>query len=266
MVAEEGLPWSAGCCGASRTIVSIRSRCHISRRGDFLTPAGLLALRVNAGAGASGRRRPGLVCTVQLLRARKGNAADGGSRAAQSAVRELVPQHLPPERCAGQVTDAAAGAPSPLSCGRVGELQVQGGQVRQDPVLADVGVLRPTRIRFHGGCVAVAAPVSRLAVGPGGFHPPPAATAYKQPGRDAPEGRPARRLPLGWLLGQGAGGWFGARLGVMASLAGRQVRGGVSCGPAAGGATIWARPAGRPGTGRRSAGPAWAVHIRRRTR
>ena len=43
MVAEEGLPWSAGCCGASRTIVSVRSRCHISRRGDFLTPAGLLA-------------------------------------------------------------------------------------------------------------------------------------------------------------------------------------------------------------------------------
>src|SRR5258708_27290064 len=43
MVAEEGLPWSAGCCGASRTIVSVRSRCHISRRGDFLTPAGLFA-------------------------------------------------------------------------------------------------------------------------------------------------------------------------------------------------------------------------------
>jgi hypothetical protein len=43
MVAEENLPWSAGCCGMSRTIVSIRSRCHISRRGDFLTPAGLLA-------------------------------------------------------------------------------------------------------------------------------------------------------------------------------------------------------------------------------
>src|SRR5260370_36132069 len=40
MVAEEGLPWSAGCCGASRTIVSVRSRCHISRMGDFLTPAG----------------------------------------------------------------------------------------------------------------------------------------------------------------------------------------------------------------------------------
>jgi hypothetical protein len=43
MVAEENLPWSAGCCGTSRTIVSIRSRCHISRRGDFLTPGGLLA-------------------------------------------------------------------------------------------------------------------------------------------------------------------------------------------------------------------------------
>ena len=167
MVAEEGLPWSAGCCGASWTIVSIRSRCHISRRGDFLTPAGLLALRVSAGAGASGRRRPGLVCTVQLLRARKGNAADGGSRAAQSAVRELVPQHLPPERCAGQVTDAAAGAPSPLSCGRVGELQVQGGQVRQELVLAHIGVLGPGRVRCHDAGAAVPASVRGLAVGPG---------------------------------------------------------------------------------------------------
>jgi len=43
MVAEEGLPWSAGCCGASRTIVSVRSRRHISRKGDFPAPAGLLA-------------------------------------------------------------------------------------------------------------------------------------------------------------------------------------------------------------------------------
>jgi hypothetical protein len=43
MVAEENLPWSAGCCGASPTIVSVRSRRHISRKGDFPAPAGLLA-------------------------------------------------------------------------------------------------------------------------------------------------------------------------------------------------------------------------------
>ena len=39
--------------------------------------------------------------------------------------------------------DAAAAAPPPLSSGRLGEQQVQGGQVQQDPVLTDVGVPSP---------------------------------------------------------------------------------------------------------------------------
>src|SRR5438034_6389833 len=64
MVAEEGLPWSAGCCGASPTIVSVRSRRHISRRGDFPTPAGLLAPPGECGeqvpaAGSPGFRADG---------------------------------------------------------------------------------------------------------------------------------------------------------------------------------------------------------------
>jgi hypothetical protein len=41
-----------------------------------------------------------------------------------------------------QDVDAAAGAPSPRSCGRLGELQVQGGQVRQDPVGLDYWIWR----------------------------------------------------------------------------------------------------------------------------
>jgi hypothetical protein len=65
--------------------------------------------------------------------------------------------------------DAAAAAPPPLSSGRLGEQQVQGGQVQQDPVLTDVGVLEPARAAPAGGGVAVAAPVGGLAVGPGRF-------------------------------------------------------------------------------------------------
>ena len=56
-----------------------------------------------------------------------------------------VPDHI---LGTGLITDvdAAPGAPPPLSSGRLGEQQVQGGQVRQDPVLADVGVLEPSRV------------------------------------------------------------------------------------------------------------------------
>lgn len=41
---------------------------------------------------------------------------------------------------------------------------MQGGQVRQDPVLPDGGVLRPTRVRKAGGDVAVTVPVGGLAI------------------------------------------------------------------------------------------------------
>jgi hypothetical protein len=47
------------------------------------------------------------------------------------------------------------------------EADAQGGQVRQDLVLTDIGVLRPAWFRAGGAGVAVAAPVGGLAVGPG---------------------------------------------------------------------------------------------------
>src|SRR5580692_11115436 len=56
-------------------------------------------------------------------------------------------------------------APGPR-CGS-GEQQMQGRQVRQELVLADVGVLRAGRVRCHGAGVAVPAPVGGLAIGPG---------------------------------------------------------------------------------------------------
>ena len=107
MVAEEGLPWSAGCCGASRTIVSVRSRRHISRRGDFLTPAGLLASPGGRGEQAGGRRprdaeAAAVVRVVSSgymtattrkafrLTSCPGTAADGGRRAGQLAAREQM--------------------------------------------------------------------------------------------------------------------------------------------------------------------------------
>ena len=63
--------------------------------------------------------------------------------------------------------EAAAGAPPALRRGGLGELQVQGGQVRQDPVLADIGVPEPVRAAAAGGGITVAAPVGGLAVGLG---------------------------------------------------------------------------------------------------
>jgi hypothetical protein len=49
----------------------------------------------------------------------------------------------------------------------------EGGQVRQDLVLTDVGVLRPVRVGDGGAGVAVAAPVRGPAIGPAGFEPAP---------------------------------------------------------------------------------------------
>ena len=69
----------------------------------------------------------------------------------------------------------------------------QGGQVGQDLVLADMGVLRPAWVRVSGAGVAVAAPVGRLAVGPGGFQPPSSPAAGQQSGQQVlPRGRPGR--------------------------------------------------------------------------
>jgi hypothetical protein len=77
-------------------------------------------------------------------------------------------------------------APPALSSGGLGEQQVQGGQVRQDPVLADVGVLELAMAAPAGGGVAVAAPVGGLAVGLRRFRLPPAATADQQAGQEVP--------------------------------------------------------------------------------
>jgi hypothetical protein len=61
--------------------------------------------------------------------------------------------------------------------------------MRQDPVLADIQVLRPRRI--GGGCagVAVSAPVGRVIVRPAGLGPPSADPATQQSGQPV--------LPLG---------------------------------------------------------------------
>ena len=67
-----------------------------------------------------------------------------------------------------------------------GEQQVQGGQVRRQLVLADVGVLRPGRVRRHRAGVAVPAAVCRPAAGPGRLHPATAQPAGEQPGEQVP--------------------------------------------------------------------------------
>src|SRR5690349_11340931 len=58
----------------------------------------------------------------------------------------------------------------------------QGGQAGQDGVFADVQVPGPGGVGAGGAGVAVAAAVGGLAVGPGGFQPPPADPAAQQPG------------------------------------------------------------------------------------
>src|SRR5260370_15825313 len=56
------------------------------------------------------------------------------------------------------------------------------------------GFRRPG-IGTRGAGVAVAAPVGGLAVGPGGFQPPPAPAAAQQPGQQVPpRGRPGAQL------------------------------------------------------------------------
>jgi len=75
-----------------------------------------------------------------------------------------VDQHGP-VRGAGHLSGSAAvrsGYP-----GRRGEQDGEGGQVRQDLVLADIGVLRPRGIGDGRAGVPVAAPVGGPAVGPG---------------------------------------------------------------------------------------------------
>ena len=107
------------------------------------------------------RRRPGDLLLAQV----PGHVLDGG----------LVPD-----------VDPAAGAPPALSSGRLGEQQVQGGQVRHDAVLANVGVRGPIRVGRAGGGVAMAAPVGGLAIRPRRFHPSPTDAACQQPGQQVP--------------------------------------------------------------------------------
>jgi hypothetical protein len=96
----------------------------------------------------------------------------------------LVPDYLARARGAPDVGTGAGAAP--FADGRTGEQQVQGRQVRQDLVLADVGVLRPGRIRRHRAGAPVPAPVRRPAVRPRRFHPPSAQAAGQQPGQQIP--------------------------------------------------------------------------------
>ena len=69
------------------------------------------------------------------------------------------------------------------------EEEGQGGQAGQDLVLADVGVPWAGGVRPGGAGVAMAAPVSGLAVGPAGFHVPLADPAAQQPHQQAAAAR-----------------------------------------------------------------------------
>ena len=78
----------------------------------------------------------------------------------------------------------------------------KGGQVRQNLILTDIGVLWPAGARAGGAGVAVAAPVGRLAVRPSRFEPPPALAAGQQPGQQIPSHSGARRAARrGGVLG-----------------------------------------------------------------
>jgi hypothetical protein len=74
---------------------------------------------------------------------------------------ELLPDVLDGRIDPGRLLAHAGAAPDPH--GGSGEQQVQGRQVRQQLVLADVGVLRPGRVWCHRAGMAVPAPVRRLA-------------------------------------------------------------------------------------------------------
>jgi hypothetical protein len=92
---------------------------------------------------------------------------------AQGLVVRVVGQH---SACRTQLVNQVRGAvragqPGQAPAARVrfaaaGEEDGQGGQVRQDLVLADVGVLGPGGIRDGGAGLAVPAPVGGLPVGP----------------------------------------------------------------------------------------------------
>jgi hypothetical protein len=133
------------------------------------------------------------VVFIHRLQSADGLGGLAGSRVQGAGGRvvgegDLLPAQVPGHVLGGSLVpdvDSAACAPPPLSCG-LGEQQMEGGQVRHDEILADVGVLRPGRIGRGGGGVAVAAPVGRLAVRPRRFHPPAANAACQQTGQQVP--------------------------------------------------------------------------------
>ena len=93
-----------------------------------------------------------------------------------------------------------------------------GGQARQDLILADVGVLRPSWLWAGSAGVAVSAPVGGLAVRPGRFQPPSAPAAGQQPGQQVTSCRRAR-----WAARRGGVSWAAM---TSASLAGAGCAGG----------------------------------------
>jgi len=108
-------------------------------------------------------------------------ADDGGHGVGRSCLQGPGPRvvgerDLPGAQVADRVLSAgrplhvgsAAGTASPAPGGRFcpGQEHVQGGQVRQDPVLADVQVPRPRRVRRRGARVPVTAPVGGPIVRP----------------------------------------------------------------------------------------------------
>ena len=86
----------------------------------------------------------------------------------------VIGQHCACLHAAGQsglrCSPGRSAEPGPVARVRVrgvtGEEDGQGGQVRQDLILANVGVLRPGRIGDRGAGVAVPAPVRGPAIGP----------------------------------------------------------------------------------------------------
>jgi hypothetical protein len=78
-----------------------------------------------------------------------------------------VPDHILCSGLGPGVGSAARAQPAAGGGLGAGQQEVQHGEVRQDAVLPDAGVLRPGRIGRGGAGVAVAAPVGGIAVGPG---------------------------------------------------------------------------------------------------
>jgi hypothetical protein len=80
---------------------------------------------------------------VTLIGARPLLIAGGGVPGEGDLVLAQVPDHLARARGACYIGSGAGSLPGPRRGG--GEQQVQGGQVRHELVLADIGVLRPGR-------------------------------------------------------------------------------------------------------------------------